>query len=299
MQVVSRLCDLHPAIFMMNLKERRFDIPINRIAGKYLAQRIQRKQNVYSIHQADQNDCLMIKRDFDMSSTLIAIAIAASVGGDPIYSDGAYGAYGTEAIPYEAGQPMTSSGVTGGIYGDPRFPFDSQYPWQHGYFQEISPYSGYHYFKPYNYRHVLSQTQTANGWGITPQLAYSQHFWNRYHEQAAWKNYALPPREEDIEEIQQRKRDFQERREELKSSYYQPQQAMIPVDYQQQAPYQQQYQQPAQLQQQYRQPQYQQPQPQQQYQRPRYQQQYQQPQLQNSYPVNSPGYEQKPVYINR
>ena len=106
-----------------------------------------------------------------MSSTLIAIAIAASVGGDPIYSDGAYGAYGTEAIPYEAGQPMTSSGVTGGIYGDPRFPFDSQYPWQHGYFQEISPYSGYHYFKPYNYRHVLSQTQTANGWGITPQQA--------------------------------------------------------------------------------------------------------------------------------
>ena len=207
-----------------------------------------------------------------MSSTLIAIAIAASVGGDPYYSDGTYGA---EAMPYESSQPMTSAGVTGGIYGDPRFPFDSQYPWQHGYFQEISPYSGYHYFKPYNYRHVLSQTQTANGWGITPQLAYSQRFWNRYHEQAAWKNYALPPREEDIEEIQQRKRDFQERREELKSSYYQPQQTMVPVDYQQQ------YQQQPQYQQQYQQP------------------AYQQPQRQNPYQGNSAGYEQNPVYINR
>ncbi|MCA9004164.1 MAG: hypothetical protein KDA70_02740 [Planctomycetaceae bacterium] len=206
-----------------------------------------------------------------MSSTIIAIAIAAAVSGDPTYSDGAYGA---DVIPYEYNQPMTSSGVTGGIYGDPRFPFDSQHPWQHGYFQEISPYSGYHYFKPYNYRHVLSQTQTANGWGITPQLAYSQHFWNRYHEQATWKNYALPPREEDIEEIQQRKRDFQERREELKSSYYQPQQTMVPVDYQQQ----------------YQQPQYQQPQ---------YQQQYQRPLMQNNYPGNSAGYEQTPVYINR
>lgn len=218
-----------------------------------------------------------------MTSTLIAIAIAASVGGDPMYSDGAYGA---DVLPYESSYPMTSSGVTGGIYGDPRFPFDSQYPWQHGYFQEISPYSGYHYFKPYNYRHVLSQTQTANGWGITPQLAYSQHFWNRYQEQATWKNYALPPREEDIEEIQQRKRDFQERRaEEQKSSYYQPQQTMVPVDYQRQIPYQQQ--------------QYQQPQYQQQPRQPQYQQPYPQPQTQTPYPRNSVGYEQNPVYINR
>ncbi len=122
------------------------------------------------------------------------------------------GAYGMTEVPYNEGTPMTSAGVTGGIFGDPLYPFDSQYPWQHGYFQEISPYSGYHYFKPYNYRHVLSQTQTATGWGITPQLSYSQHFWNRYHEQAAWKNYALPPREEDIEEIQKRKREFQEKR---------------------------------------------------------------------------------------
>ncbi|MCA9013794.1 MAG: hypothetical protein KDA77_00555 [Planctomycetaceae bacterium] len=169
-----------------------------------------------------------------MSTTIFAIAIAAAISGDPMISSGPYGA--TE-IPYEANYPMTSAGVTSGIYGDPLYPFDSQYPWQHGYFQEISPYSGYHYFKPYNYRHVLSQTQTASGWGITPQLAYSQHFWNRYQEQATWKNYALPPREQDIEEIQKRKRAYQEQQQ--NSSYLQHQPAMVPVQYQTAQPYQQ------------------------------------------------------------
>jgi len=233
-----------------------------------------------------------------MSTTLFALAIAAAVGGDPMISnqtygaDQTYGAYGMTEVPYDPGTPMTSAGVTGGIFGDPLYPFDSQYPWQHGYFQEISPYSGYHYFKPYNYRHVLSQTQTANGWGITPQLAYSQHFWNRYHEQATWKNYALPPREEDIEKIQKRKREFQERRSNS-TSYYQPQPGMVPVEYQQQnyqpqSGYQQSQQTPRNFQQPaaYQQQQYQQPYQQQQYQQPRY-------------PANSSGYNQNPVYINR
>ncbi|QDV18187.1 hypothetical protein Pan153_28440 [Gimesia panareensis] len=227
-----------------------------------------------------------------MSTTFFALAIAAAVSGDPsLPNQTTYGAYGMTEVPYDQGIPMTSAGVTGGIFGDPLYPFDSQYPWQHGYFQEISPYSGYHYFKPYNYRHVLSQTQTANGWGITPQLAYSQHFWNRYHEQATWKNYALPPREEDIEEIQKRKRRFQEERAEQNntSSYYQPQRGMVPVEYQQQNAYQpqtgyQQQPQPRNFQQsyQYQQPQYQQPQ-----------------QRQPQYPANAPGYNQSPVYINR
>lgn len=195
-----------------------------------------------------------------MSTTIFAIAIAAAVSGDPMISSGPYGA--TE-IPYEANYPMTSEGVTSGIYGDPLYPFDSQYPWQHGYFQEISPYSGYHYFKPYNYRHVLSQTQTASGWGITPQLAYSQHFWNRYQEQATWKNYALPPREQDIEEIQKRKRAYQEQLQQNESSYLQHQPAMVPVQYQTPQRYQQQnpYLQQPQYQTQPVQPQYQQPAP--------------------------------------
>lgn len=239
-----------------------------------------------------------------MSTTFFALAIAAAVSGDPSLPDQTtYGAYGMTEVPYEQGVPMTSAGVTGGIFGDPLYPFDSQYPWQHGYFQEISPYSGYHYFKPYNYRHVFSQTQTANGWGITPQLAYSQHFWNRYHEQATWKNYALPPREEDIEEIQKRKRQFQEQRVEEKNStsYYQPQRGMVPVEYQQQSAYQSQpgyqpQQQPRNFQQPNPYPQQQQQYPRQQQYQPRYpQQQFQQQQS----PANTPGYNQNPVYINR
>lgn len=212
-----------------------------------------------------------------MSTTFFAIAIAATIGGDPGFANGAQ--YANE-IPGQVTYQTTSGGVTSGLYGDELFPFDSQYPWQHGYFQEISPYSGYHYFKPYNYRHVLSQTQTAAGWGIVPQLSYSQHFWNRYQEQATWKNYALPLREEDLEKIQQRKKEAQRR-----TSSYQQQPVMMPVQYQnpqQQAqnPYQQRYpQQYQQLQQQSYQP-----------------RQYEQQPTQNQYPIITPAFNQSRGY---
>lgn len=257
-----------------------------------------------------------------MSTAFFALAIAAAIGADPALptvnpaipaavnpvvptvdpamSDGAIG---TSQYANDPNYPMTSSGVTGGIFGDPLFPFDSQYPWQHGYFQEISPYSGYHYFKPYNYRHVLSQTQTAAGWGITPQLAYSQHFWNRYQEQATWKNYALPPRESDIEAIQKRKKEYLERQQQQQSTTFQQQKpTMVPVQYQNvqpQAPYQPQLQQPVQLQfqqqptQRFQQPAPQFQQPVQQFQQPaqNIQQpapQFQQPQrVQQQYPAGS------------
>jgi len=214
-----------------------------------------------------------------MSTTFFALALAAAIGADPAISNNANGA---AEMSYDSNYPMTSSGVTGGIYGDELYPFDSQYPWQHGYFQEISPYSGYHYFKPYNYRHVLSQTQTAAGWGITPQLSYSQHFWNRYQEQATWKNYALPPREQDIEAIQKRKREYQEKyQEQRSSSYLQQQPTMVPVQYQKP---QQQFQQPA--------PRFQQ-QPSQQLRQPVQRQQ--QP-IQLQYPAPTPRFNQAPRY---
>ncbi|MFK7777185.1 MAG: hypothetical protein QM501_03535 [Gimesia sp.] len=235
-----------------------------------------------------------------MSTTLYALAIAAAIGANPAFptvepaADPAAttGAYGVTRFTTDANYPMTNSGVTGGIFGDQLYPFDSQHPWQHGYFQEISPYSGYHFFRPYNYRHVLSQTQTAAGWGIVPQLSYSQHFWNRYQEQATWKNYALPPREEDIEKIQQRKREYQEQREQKSSSYYQPQTSMVPVQYQspQQPAQQQQFQQQQfQQQQQYR------SQPQQ-YQQRIQQQPVQQPTTQLPYPAVTPRFNQRPRY---
>lgn len=66
-----------------------------------------------------------------------------------------------------------------------RHAFDTQQNWVHGYFQEIPAYGGHVFFRPYNYKDVLSQSQTAAGWGLSPTMPYSQQFWHRYHDQAA------------------------------------------------------------------------------------------------------------------
>jgi len=65
-----------------------------------------------------------------------------------------------------------------------RYPFDTQQNWVHGYHQEIPAYGGHAFFRPYNYKDVLSQSQTAAGWGMSPTMPYSQQFWHRYHDQA-------------------------------------------------------------------------------------------------------------------
>lgn len=65
-----------------------------------------------------------------------------------------------------------------------RHAFDTQQNWVHGYFQEIPAYGGHVFYRPYNYKDVLSQSQTAAGWGMSPTMPYSQQFWHRYHDQA-------------------------------------------------------------------------------------------------------------------
>lgn len=65
-----------------------------------------------------------------------------------------------------------------------RLPSDSQLGWLHGYHQEIPAYGGHHVFRPYNYKDVLSQSQTAAGWGERPNMPYAQQFWHKYHDQA-------------------------------------------------------------------------------------------------------------------
>ena len=82
------------------------------------------------------------------------------------------------------GLPIGVSEATGGMYGEPMQRFDSQYPWMHGYLQEIPPYAGYGAFRPYNYKHVFSQAQTAGGWGMSPTMPYAQQFWHRYRKRA-------------------------------------------------------------------------------------------------------------------
>lgn len=65
-----------------------------------------------------------------------------------------------------------------------RYQFDSQQNWVHGYFQEIPAYGGHAFFRPYNYKDILSQSQVSAGWGHSPVMPYSQQFWHRYHDQA-------------------------------------------------------------------------------------------------------------------
>lgn len=81
-----------------------------------------------------------------------------------------------------------SGGYAEGAYspmGDEQlYPYDSQDQWQHGYIQYMPFYGAYKHFRPYNYKHVSAQTQTAAGWGMSPRLPYSQQFWHRYQAHA-------------------------------------------------------------------------------------------------------------------
>ena len=58
--------------------------------------------------------------------------------------------------------------------------YDQQDLWLHGHFQRVPSYGGFSSFRPYNYRHVLAQTQLAQTWGHANGMPYSQQFWNRY-----------------------------------------------------------------------------------------------------------------------
>lgn len=77
-----------------------------------------------------------------------------------------------------------STNVSGPVGSEILYPYDSPEPWMHGYFQRMPFYGGFKAFRPYNYKHVLSQSQTASGWGMSPKMPYSQQFWHRYHQQA-------------------------------------------------------------------------------------------------------------------
>lgn len=80
------------------------------------------------------------------------------------------------------GNAFGQSGVEGQF--EQRYPFDSQQNWIHGYHQEIPAYGGHAYFRPYNYKDVLSQSQTSAGWGQPPTMPYSQQFWHKYQDEA-------------------------------------------------------------------------------------------------------------------
>lgn len=137
-----------------------------------------------------------------MSSSLWAMTVIMTLGGGP-YGCQTCDAGGMQASGFASGGyggSMYSGGGAsgGGIYstgmglnaysgsnGDTLHPWDTQEAWMHGYFQEISPYSGYNYFRPYNYKHVLSQVDLSYRWGNQQGMPYSHQWWHRYHLKAS------------------------------------------------------------------------------------------------------------------
>ncbi len=95
----------------------------------------------------------------------------------------------THGAPYGVSE-IGSFDSTG--FGGELYPYDTHYPWVHGYFQEIPAYGGYVAFRPYNYKHVLSQSQAAGGWGLNPTIPYSQQFWHRYQQRATLRMDHVP-----------------------------------------------------------------------------------------------------------
>ena len=83
----------------------------------------------------------------------------------------------------------TAVGIGGPTSDEQLYPYDSQEPWLHGYFQRIPFHGGFRTFRPYNYRHVLSQSQTAAGWGMSPQMPYSQQFWHQFEAESKFAPY--------------------------------------------------------------------------------------------------------------
>lgn len=131
-----------------------------------------------------------------MSSALLAATLAATLGQFPIggqsytiptgpvpgpvpYGAGAAGPYGFGSAGPEVGGPPPVT-ATGGQNGyEQLYPFDGHENWLHGHFQEMPSYGGHHFFRPYNYKHVLSQSQVAGGWGMSPTMPYSQDYFRR------------------------------------------------------------------------------------------------------------------------
>jgi hypothetical protein len=89
--------------------------------------------------------------------------------------------YSAVSAQAQVGMPgIEYSGTVAGGDGVQLYPYDQQDPWLHGYYQRYPAYGGFASYRPYNYRHVLAQTQIASGWGGSHGMPYSHQFWNKY-----------------------------------------------------------------------------------------------------------------------
>lgn len=105
--------------------------------------------------------------------TALALCIMSSTAAaqDIVYNDGYTDSIGASEQLYE---------------------YDDREPWKHGWIQNMPYYGGCHFFRPYNYKNIYSQSQTAARWGMKPQLAYSQGFFKRYETSTAAPTMPAP-----------------------------------------------------------------------------------------------------------
>lgn len=102
------------------------------------------------------------------------------------YTGSSYGdAYGGGGGSYGDGGGFSGGGASPG--GDRLYNYDAYEPWVHGYWQEIPAYGGFCFYRPYNYKHVLSQSQVAGGWGMSPTMPYSHEYFRRGREQGTYE----------------------------------------------------------------------------------------------------------------
>lgn len=114
-----------------------------------------------------------------MSQSMIALFLAATLGQFPGPPPAPGAQPGPGSSPYGGGAVQTAPNSTQAFgTGDPTYPYDYEPNWMHGYYQEIPAYGGHHLFRPYNFRHVMPQSQTAAAWGIPPQLPISHSNFN-------------------------------------------------------------------------------------------------------------------------
>jgi hypothetical protein len=109
-----------------------------------------------------------------MTPSCFALMVAAVLGAEPSPVPGNPTSIAVAGMS-ESFAPATI-GPNG--CGEPRFAFNAPSPWIHGYTQEIPAYAGFHVFRPYNYKHVLVQSQMAAEWGLPSTSPYSQQFWH-------------------------------------------------------------------------------------------------------------------------
>ncbi len=97
------------------------------------------------------------------------------------------GQYVNEGQFVDGGQFVEDGNFVGGASigsQEPLFTYDDQERWKHGYIKIMPYYHGFHSFRPYNYHHVFGQSSTAQGFGMSPVMPYSQQFWHRYEKMA-------------------------------------------------------------------------------------------------------------------